>query len=210
MEGFVTGDICAYDAITDSHSEPLMESMTVWPPSVMDIVLQHLDLSYYTVDKVPGALRQMGRATVKSFGVKSRFVHLEFFRLTKAKPGLGEVGDFVGLEVNMRPAGGYTPDMMNFAHSTDVYQIWADMVTKDRRVLPDSGRHSFCAYASRRDEHAYVHTHEDILAKYGEKIVMCERMPDMMAPQMGNQMYTAKLASQKAVDAFIEYVQARR
>ena len=169
MEEFVTGDICSYDAIIDSHSEPLMESMTVWPPSVMDIVLQHLDLSYYTVDKVPGALRQMGRATVKSFGVRSRFVHLEFFRLTKAKPGLGEVGDFVGLEVNMRPAGGYTPDMMNFAHSTDVYQIWADMVTKDRRVLPD-----------------------------------------MMAPQMGNQMYTAKLASQKAVDAFIEYVQARR
>lgn len=210
MEEFVTGDICSYDAILDSHSEPLMESMTVWPPSVMDIVLQHLDLSYYTVDKVPGALRQMGRATVKSFGVKSRFVHLEFFRLTKAKPGLGEVGDFVGLEVNMRPAGGYTPDMMNYAHGTDVYQIWADMVTKDRRVLKDSGQHCFCAYASRRDEHAYVHTHEDILARYGKSIVMCERMPDMMAPQMGNQMYTAKLKDQAAVDAFIEYVQARR
>ena len=47
MEEFGTGDICSYDAIIDSHSEPLMESMTVWPPSVMDIVLQHLDLSYY-------------------------------------------------------------------------------------------------------------------------------------------------------------------
>ena len=39
---------------------------------------------------------------------------------------------------------------------------------------------------------------------------MCERMPDMMAPQMGNQMYTAKLKDQAAVDAFIEYIQARR
>ena len=28
----------------------------------------------------------------------------------------------------MRPAGGYTSDMMNYARSMDVYQIWADMV----------------------------------------------------------------------------------
>ena len=70
--------------------------MTVWPPSVMDIVLQQLDLSYYTAAEIPEALRQAGRATVKAFGVKSRFVHLEFFRLTKAKPGLGEVGGFRG------------------------------------------------------------------------------------------------------------------
>ena len=24
----------------------------------------------------------------------------------------------------MRPAGGYTPDMINFANSVDCYQIW--------------------------------------------------------------------------------------
>jgi hypothetical protein len=34
--------------------------------------------------------------------------------------GLGKVGDYAGLEVNMRPPGGYTPDMINFAHSADV------------------------------------------------------------------------------------------
>ena len=33
--------------------------------------------------------RAMGRATVKSFGVKSRFVHFEFFRLLKDHEGLG-------------------------------------------------------------------------------------------------------------------------
>ena len=121
MEEFITGDICSYDAILDSHSNPLLESMTVWPPSVMDIVLKQLDLSYYTVAHAPEELKRVGRATAKAFAVKSRFVHLEFFRLTEAKVGLGEVGDFVGLEVNMRPAGGYTPDMINFSHSTDVY-----------------------------------------------------------------------------------------
>ncbi|MBR1859206.1 MAG: carbamoylphosphate synthase large subunit, partial [Selenomonadaceae bacterium] len=210
MEEFVTGDICSYDAILDADSNPLLESMTVWPPSVMDIVLQQLDLSYYTVAHAPEALKRVGRATAKAFAVKSRFVHLEFFRLTKAKPGLGDVGDFVGLEVNMRPAGGYTPDMINFAHSTDVYQIWADMVTTNKRLIPDSGQHCYVVYASRRDCHNYIHSHEDILSRYGDDIVMCERMPEMMVPQMGNQMYTAKRPNQEAVDEFIKFIQEQK
>ena len=207
MEDFITGDICSYDAILDNEGNPLLESMTVWPPSVMDIVIQQLDLSYYTVDHAPEALKQVGRATVKAFGVRSRFVHLEFFRLTKPKQGLGEVGDFVGLEVNMRPAGGYTPDMIDFAHFTDVYQIWADMVTDNVRKIPDSGEHCYCVYASRRDCHRYAHSHEEILERYGEDIVMCERMPEMMVPQMGNQMYTAKRPDYEAAMEFIRFVQ---
>ena len=206
MEEFITGDICSYDAIIDADSKPLLESMTVWPPSVMDIVLKQLDLSYYTAAHAPAELKGVGRATVKAFGVKSRFVHLEFFRLTKAKAGLGDVGDFVGLEVNMRPAGGYTPDMIDFAHSTDVYQVWADMVTDNYRKLPDRGEHCYCVYASRRDCHQYVHTHGEIMERYGAQLVMCERMPEMMVPQMGNQMYTAKVPSQDAVDEFIHFV----
>lgn len=39
---------------------------------------------------------------LKAFGVRNRWFHLEFFRLSDAKPGLGEVKDFVALEVNMR------------------------------------------------------------------------------------------------------------
>jgi hypothetical protein len=206
MEEFIEGDICSYDAITDAHCNPLFESMTVWPPSIMDIVNRQLDLAYYTADTVPPALAKLGRATVQAFGSRSRFVHLEFFRLTKARPGLGEVGDFVALEVNMRPAGGYTPDMMNYAHSTDVYQIWADMVTQDRRVLPDSNDHHYCVYASRRDCYRYVHSHEEILARYGQKIVMCERMPEIMTASMGNQMYTAHAANLEDTLEFIHFV----
>lgn len=122
-EEFITGDICSYDAITDAQGNPLFESMTVWPPSIADIVNQDLDLAYYTHKEVPESLKDLGRKTVKAFHAFNRFVHLEFFRLTEPKNNLGGAGDFVALEVNMRPAGGYTPDMMNFAHSVDVYQI---------------------------------------------------------------------------------------
>lgn len=210
IEEFVTGDICSYDAIVDKDSNPLFESMTVWPPSVADIVKYQLDLMYYTTAQLPENLQKCGRATVKAFEVQSRFVHLEFFRLENDKPGLGIKGNFVGLEVNMRPAGGYTPDMMNWAHNTDVYQIWADMVTTGKRILPDSNNHRYCVFASRRDIHNYVNSHEQIMQKYGDKMLMCERMPDMMAPQMGNQMYTAYAPDFDETMKFINFVQQKQ
>ena len=206
MEEFIEGDICSYDAILDSRCEPLFESMTVWPP-VMDIVNRDMDLMYYTCPQVPEALRALGRRTVKAFGVDRRFVHLEFFQLTRAKPGLGDVGDFVALEVNMRPAGGYTPDMMDFAHSTDVYQIYADMVCNDARRLPESHEHFYCVYASRKNGHSYARTHEEIMARYGADMVMQEEMPPMNWPQMGRYMYTARLRRLEEVQAFIDFIQ---
>ena len=206
MEEFIEGDICSYDAIINSRCEPVFESMTIWPP-VMDIVVKDLDLMYYTCPDVPEGLRALGRRTVKAFGVDRRFVHLEFFRLTKARKGLGKKGDFVALEVNMRPAGGYTPDMMDFAHSTDVYQIYADMVSFDERRLPEPEEHFYCVYASRKDGHRYTRTHEEIMARYGANMVMQEEMPPMNWPQMGRYMYTAKLRTLEDTFAFIEWVQ---
>ena len=206
MEEYIQGEICSYDAILDSKCEPLFESMTVWPP-VMDIVNKDLDLMYYTCPDVPEQLRELGRKTVKAFGVERRFVHLEFFRLTKARKGLGKIGDFAALEVNMRPAGGYTPDMMDFAHSTDVYQIYADMVVFDCRKLPEPAEHFYCVYASRKDGHTYTRTHEEIMARYGDRMMMQEEMPPMNWPQMGRYMYTARLKTFEEAQEFIRYVQ---
>jgi hypothetical protein len=87
-----------------------------------------------------------------------------------------------------------------------VYQIWADMVTQDRRVLPDSGDHHYCVYASRRDCYHYVHSHEEILEQYGAQLAMCERMPELMTATMGNQMYTAHAADLDKTLEFIRFV----
>lgn len=223
IEEFVTGDICSYDAIVDSKGHPLFESMTVWPPSIMDIVNKRLDLAYYVAPELPEALRVLGRRTVESFAVRSRFVHLEFFRLDRDRQGLGRQGDFVALEVNMRPAGGYTPDMINYAHSTDVYKIWADMIAYDQSrtaadFTHDSGNalsipwreEYFCVFASRRDIYKYVHSHEEIVQRYGNVMVQCERMPDIFHAAMGQQMYTVKLKNEQEKDEFINFVHAKQ
>jgi len=209
MEEFVYGNIYSYDAICNAEGEILFESSNWFPPSIADMVNKGYDLAYYTTDYVPEQLREYGRAALKAFKVRSRFVHFEFFRLTQARKNLGEIGDFVGLEVNMRPAGGYTPDMMDFAHNTDVYEIWAEMVAYNERRLPDIGGDRFCAYASRRDQHRYVHSHEEILEKYGSCMKMCERMPDVLSGAMGNQMYTAVLDTLDEVMEYNEFIHAR-
>ena len=207
MEEFIQGDIVSYDAILDSNCDPLFENMNFFPPSVADIVNKDLDLMYYSAPDVPEKLRALGRRTVKAFGVDRRFVHLEFFRLTKEHKGLGGVGDFVALEVNMRPAGGYTPDMMNYAHSTDVYKIYADMVCFDERRLPEAEQQYYCAYASRKDGHVYAHTHEEIMERYGQDMVMQEEMPPVNWATMGRYMYTARLKTYEETMAFIAFVQ---
>lgn len=208
VEEFVSGDIASYDAIVGQGGEPLFESMTMWPPSVADIVKQHLDLSYYVSPVMPEQLRERGRATVKAFGVFNRFVHLEFFVLGADRPGLGRKSDYVGLEVNMRPAGGYTPDMINFSHSIDVYKIWADMVAFGKSSV-QPGEQYYCAFASRRDEHRYRHTHEEILSRYGKDMVMCERMQGIMVSAMGEQMYTVRLKTYDEMTEFDRFVHER-
>ena len=219
VEEFITGEICSYDAIIDAQGNPLFESMTVWPPSIMDIVNLRLDLSYYVDREMPESLRALGRRTVKAFGIWNRFVHLEFFakqsgkaerfRLDSDREGLGKQGDFVALEVNMRPAGGYTPDMINYAHSTDVYKIWADMVAFGESRT-EQGRQQYCAFASRRDIYKYVHSHEEVLSRYGDRIVMCERMPELFSAAMGQQMYTVRLQTMEEVNEFVKFVHEKK
>ena len=123
MEEYVRGYVQTFDAIVDSKGQPLFESGNITPESIMDIVNDNRDSTYYLVKDVPENIRSAGLRTVKAFGVKSRFIHLEFFVLSEDQAGLGKKGDVLGLEVNMRPAGGYTPDMYNYSQETDVYKI---------------------------------------------------------------------------------------
>ena len=201
MEEFINAEVNSYDAIIDSNGEPIFETGNVTPNSIMDVV-NNLDNSlYYILKDLPADTRKAGRATVKSFGVKSRFVHFEFFRLLEDHEGIGKKGELMALEVNMRPCGGFTPDMINFAHSTDVYKIWADMIAFDKSTMP-VGQHAYCAFAGRRDGKPFKYSHEDIMEMYGEQMRMVERIPDVLSDAMGNQMYVANFPTKKAMDKF--------
>ena len=106
----------------------------------------------------------------------------------------------------MRPAGGHDPDMMNYAQSTDVFRIYAEMVTQDKRVMPKSGERYICAYAARKDGHTFTHTHEEIMERYGSDIVMQKEMPAIDWPSMGRYVYMARFKEMAEMDRYFAFV----
>ena len=205
LEEFITGLLVSYDAIYNADGEPVFENNSVFPTPIMEIVHANLETCYWANKTVPARLAAIGRRTVKAFGITSRFVHLEYFQLDRDREGLGKKGDYVALEVNMRPPGGYTPDMMNFAHDTDVFQIWADMVVFDEARKPQGDQY-YCAYAGRRDCYQYKHSHQDILDRFGSAVCMTERVPAALADDLCDMAYIARFKERKEIDAFFAFV----
>ncbi len=150
-------------------------------------------------------LAALGRRAVSAFGVKSRLVHFEFFRLNSDQEGLGKKGDLLGLEVNMRPSGGFTPDMINYAGSVDIHRLWADMVLRDNVRLDPSRKTYYCVFVGRQDVRSYRHSHQELLRDWGHRVMHHERMPEALTGAMGNTAYIAQCISRDEAEAFISY-----
>ncbi|MDE6612931.1 MAG: ATP-grasp domain-containing protein, partial [Clostridia bacterium] len=97
MEEFVEGEIHTYDAIIDGKGNPVFESGNVTAVSLMDTVNDKGNCLYYIVNEPENDLVEAGRRTVKAFNVKKRFVHFEYFRLTRDQR-IGKKGDLVACE----------------------------------------------------------------------------------------------------------------
>lgn len=196
MEEFIDGNIVSFDGICDANSNVVFCDNEIFPPSIMDIVNENLDLSYYVNKEVPNDIYIVGQKVLKAFNIKSRYFHLEFFRLKHDKHGLGKAGDIVALEVNMRPPGGFTPDMINFAQSVDTYQIYADIICYNeiRNVNLNHPKY-YCIYAARRDRYSYKHSTNEIINLYKSCICMHERMSDVLSAAMGNEFFIAKFSN---------------
>ena len=208
MEEYIDGDIVSYDAIYNSKGEPLFETGNLSIGSIMDIVNNQESCRFMIRNPLPDALRDMGRAAARAFGVKKRMIHFEFFHLSRDQR-IGKAGDYAALEVNMRPAGGISPSMMNYANSTDVYQIWADMIVFDESKKPIGARR-FCAFAGRRNSRSYVMSREDVLRTFGANLVEEGPVDPALATDMGDYMFLGRFPTMEAVTAFFDKVMEER
>lgn len=103
----------------------------------------------------------------------------------------------------MRPSGGFSADMFNFANSTDVYKIWADMVAYDRSTVSSEGReHFYCCFCGRRDGKHFAMDHAAIMAKYGDRIKMVQRIPKALSCAMADMMYLANMRTEEEKAAY--------
>ena len=62
-------------------------------------------------------------------------------------------------------------------------------------------------YAGRRNGKPYVHTPEEVRAKFGDKIRMDLDIPPAISGAMGDHQWTAVLKTSEEKDEFIRFVQ---
>ena len=205
MEEFVPGYIVSFDGITDQDNNIIFKTSHTFPEPIMDIVNSKEECFYWSEREIPEDLDKMGTAVIKSFGIRGRFFHTEYFRLTQDKEGLGKKGGLVGLEVNMRPPGGYTPDMMNFANDINVFKIYANMAMfNEGRYETDRPYHA--VYCGKRDYLTYKNNAAVIFGRYEKNIMVHDRMPDLLGEAMGNEFYLARFDNMDDVRAFMRCV----
>lgn len=175
MQGFVGGELYSFDGMADADGKIVFAASHHFCNGIMEIVNLDLDLRYYSLREIPPTLWEMGQRAVQVFDVRERFFHFEFF--------LRPDQSWCALEVNIRPPGGWTTDMMNYANDIDVYAGFARLLMKGEPEL-DAQRPFHALYVGRKDRN-YVLSHEDILARYGDALVKHQGMPEVFKKVMG-------------------------
>ncbi len=200
MEEYIDGEICSYDAIINSEGMPIFETGNVSPVSIMDIVNENRDSVFYMQGNPEASILEKGRKVAKAFNVRSRFIHFEFFKLLKDQR-IGKKGDIVALEVNMRPSGGVSPDMMNYANSIDVYKVWADMIAFDKTQLKAGDKYN-CIFVGRRNNKNYKMSIDEIKQQYASNLKKIENVPIALSGAMGNVMILANFEDKEKMKNF--------
>ena len=195
FEKFVqSGEICTFDGLVDKDGNIVFSTTFDYAHTPLDLMIYKMDNSYYVLKDMDPKLRAYGEAIVKTFGMKERFFHIEFFR---------DGDDYVAIEYNNRPAGGFTIDVYNYAHSIDLYKGYASIVAGE----PFPATHmepQFCLATSRRASTNYAYAEADLLEKYRDNFKVKKDMPAAFAELQGDYLYMLTTPSRDQMEQMIE------
>ena len=195
FEKFVqSGEICTFDGLVDKDGQIVFSTTFDYAHTPLDLMIYKMDNSYYVLKDMDPKLRAYGEAIVKTFGMKERFFHIEFFR---------DGDDYVAIEYNNRPAGGFTIDVYNYAHSIDLYKGYASIVAGE----PFPATHmepQFCLATSRRASTNYAYAEADLLEKYRDNFKVKKDMPAAFAELQGDYLYMLTTPSRDQMEQMIE------
>jgi hypothetical protein len=199
VEKFVAGSLTSFDGIAGRDGSIVFCTSHVYSSGIMDIVNHQLPMHYYSRRAIPPQLEEIGRKVVKAFNVRERFFHIELFDTAEG---------YRALEINVRPPGGFTTDMMDFACDIDVYGVWAKVLTGKSLDGWQYERRYFCAHASRRGHLAYRFSHQEILRQLGGQVMLHRGMPPILAGAMGDYFYLIRDANESALKQSIGLIEA--
>ncbi len=198
-EEFIAGDIVTFDGLADREGKVVFCTSHVYGEDVMEAVLADAHISYYSVRDIPPDLENAGRKLVEGFKVRERFFHFEFFRRKD--------GTLYALEVNIRPPGGFTMDMFNYACDIDMYSIWARMMAGEK-VRLDYLRKYHCCYAGRKYRLNYRYSHQELLNMLGPKVVQHQELPPVLARAMGDCGYLVRATDPASILEAVRLIHA--
>ncbi len=184
VEEFIRGKIFSFDGLTDREGGIVFHTAHAYSQGIMETVTADDHIFYYSLREIPADLEEAGRRTVRAFDVRERFFHLEFFRDDRD-------GGITALEVNMRPPGGLTTDMFNFANDIDIYREWARVVAHNRFTASWSRAHH-CAYVGRKNGKRYALPHDEVLRTLGPLVCHHEKIDSIFRAAIGDYGYLVR------------------
>jgi hypothetical protein len=199
MEEFVDGIIQSFDGLTDRDGKLVFYTAHQYSQGIMETVNQDDLVYYYSLRDIPADLEAAGRRTLKAFAVKERFFHFEFFRRRSDN-------EIVALEVNMRPPGGLTTDMFNYANDINIYAEWAHVIVHNHFTAQFS-RPYHCAYIGRKFNRNYTHSHEQVLAEVGPRICHHEPISGVFSAALGDYGYLVRTPEMDEVLEMARFIQ---
>lgn len=138
------------------------------------------------------------RKTLEAFDVRERFFHFEFFRSDRD-------GRIIGLEVNLRPPGGFTTDMFNYANDIDIYKEWANVVVFDK-FTSEYSRKYHCCYIGRKYSKDYAYSHDEILQEYGGLISHHEGVSGVFSAALGDYGYIMRSRDLDQIYEVVDFI----
>lgn len=184
LEEFIHGDVWSFDGLADREGKIIFHTAHVYHAGIAEVVQNQLDTYYYSLRDIPADLEEIGRGTVSAYQVKDSFFHMEYFRTHKDK-------HLVPIEVNIRPPGGLTLDMCNYACDINLYRQWANTVAGESAPFIYERKYH-CMAINRRFKNTYVHSHQQILDKWDKHIVHHEKVAPIFYATMGDYCYLAR------------------
>jgi biotin carboxylase len=176
VEEFVDAEEFTYDTIC-AGGEPLYENVCWYRPR--PLVSRQLEwispittvLRDISVPHLESGVR-MGRAVLRALGFQSGFTHMEWYRRWDGEAVFGEIG--------ARPPGARTVDVMNFATDTDLFQRWAEAVTRggfSTQVTRTYNAASVFKRAQGRGRIVRIDGLSHLLAEYDEHVCVVDLLP---------------------------------
>lgn len=201
LEKFVAGNVMTLDGLADGEGNIQFLCSMEYVSNCMDSVQNHDSIgSYYNFDIRPEH-REMAQKVVHAFGMRNRFFHGEYFKLTTDQPGLGAAGDLCALEMNFRPPGGFCPDLINYSYDVDIYDLWARVLLGGDCPKMESAKYS-AGFVGRRKGVNYRNAVETLASKFGGELLGIEYLPPAFASAMGDVTIKARFATPERRNEF--------